>query len=204
MSNWLDIDDTATPALAVAAADPSNDPIERVRTFDRAYAQLKQEQKTFLTEWKQNRFNARKTIRMMGDRAPNATTVWRWGSDEAYAFVAKILKQDIVKEILEKERLVIRQDECVEELLEPKPILYQGAPTGFYENQPAAAAKVNETLLRVGGHMKEDEQVTQRGGPALIIQLTNRIGGEIISEVKVGVVPELPGPTPSWMDDDGP
>lgn len=199
--SFLDIGDE-TPALPVVVADAPSDPVERVRVFDAAYAQLKQEQKTFLVEWKKNHFNVSRTLRQMGDTAPNATTVWRWGTNEHYAFVAKVLKQDVVKDVLERERLVLRQDECAQDLLEPKPILYQGVPTGFYENQPAAAAKVNETLLRVGGHMKEDDQVAQRAGPALVIQLTNRVGGEVISEVKVGIVPELPAP--SWLDVDVP
>jgi hypothetical protein len=198
---WDDIEDDK-PALPVVVADPPGDPIERVRAFDKAYSQLKDDQKTFLVEWKKNNFNVRRTLRMMGESAPAATTIWRWNATEHYGFVAKVMKQDIVKDILERERLVLRQDDCVEQLLEPKPILYQGCPTGFYENQPAAAAKVNETLLRVGGHMKEDEQQSYKGGPALVIQLTNRIGGEIISEVRVGVIPELPAPTPSWLDEE--
>lgn len=202
MSDFLDIGDDPAPALPVVARDPPSDPMERVRAFEKAWAEISPQQKQYLGALKDCNFRQGKAIEAIGKTRTYASTVFRWRANEHYAFLEKAMKADLVKDILERERLVIRQDNIVEDLLEPKPILYQGAPTGFYENQPAAAAKVNETLLRVGGHMKEDDQVAQRGGPALVIQLTDRVGGEIVREVKVGVVPELPAP--SWMDvDDG-
>lgn len=200
MSDWLDIDDA--PTLSVVPVEAPSDPMARVRAFEKAWAEISVLQKQYLNALKDNNFRQGKAIEAIGKTRTYNSTVFRWRSNEHYAFLEKAMKADVVKDILERERLIIRQDNIVEDLLEAKPILYQGAPTGFYENQPAAAAKVNETLLRVGGHMKEDDQVAQRGGPALVIQLTNRIGGEIISEVKVGIVPELPAP--SWLDtDDG-
>ena len=202
MSDFLDIGDEPAPAFPVVARDPPSDPMERVRAFEKAWAEISLQQKQYLGALKDCNFRQGKAIEAIGKTRTYASTVFRWRANEHYAFLEKAMKADLVKDILERERLVIRQDNIVEDLLEPKPILYQGAPTGFYENQPAAAAKVNETLLRVGGHMKEDDQVAQRGGPALVIQLTDRVGGEVVREVKVGVIPELPAP--SWMDvDDG-
>ena len=198
MSDFLDIDDDK-PSFPVVAAAPPSDPLERLRAFETAWAAISDTQKKYLAALKDNNFRQGKAIEAIGKTRTFNSTVYRWRSNEHFAFLEKAMKADVVKDILERERLIIRQDNIVEDLLEPKPILYMGAPTGFFESQPAAAAKVNETLLRVGGHMKEDEQVAQRGGPALIIQLTNRVGGEIISEVKVGIVPELPAP--SWLDD---
>jgi hypothetical protein len=197
--SFLDIDDEPAPALPVVARDAPSDPLERLRAFETAWAELSVQQKGYLAKLKECNFRQGKALEAFGKTKTYASTVFRWRANEHYAFIEKAMKADMVKDILERERLIIRQDNIVDDLLEPKPILYQGAPTGFYENQPAAAAKVNETLLRVGGHMKEDDQVAQRGGPALVIQLTNRIGGEVISEVKVGIVPELPAP--SWLDD---
>ena len=197
----LDIDDDV-PALPVVAVEAPSDPMERVRAFEKAWAELSDPQKKYLAALKDNSFRQGKAIEAIGKTRTYNSTVYRWRSNEHFAFIEKAMKADVVKDILERERLVIRHDNIVEDLLEPKPILYQGAPTGFYENQAGQAAKVNETLLRVGGHLKEEDQVAQRGGPALVIQLTNRIGGEIISEVKVGVIPELPAP--AWLDlDDG-
>ncbi len=196
--SFLDIDDEA-PALPVVAVDAPSDPMERVRAFEKAWAELSAQQKIYLGALKDCNFRQGKAIEAIGKTKTYASTVYRWRANEHYAFIEKAMKADLVKDVLERERLVIRHDNIVEDLLEPKPILYQGAPTGFYENQAGQAAKVNETLLRVGGHLKEEDQVAQRGGPALVIQLTDRIGGEVIREVKVGVVPELPAP--SWLDD---
>lgn len=202
MSDFLDIGDEPAPAFPVVARDPPSDPMDRVKAFEKAWKKISLDQKKYLGALKDCNFRQGKAIEAIGKTRTYHSTVFRWRANEHYAFLEKAMKADLVKDILERERLVIRQDNIVEDLLEPKPILYQGAPTGFYENQPAAAAKVNETLLRVGGHMKEDDQVAQRGGPALVIQLTDRVGGEVIREVKVGVIPELPAP--SWMDvDDG-
>jgi hypothetical protein len=198
--SFLDIDDEPAPPLPVVVRDAPSDPLERLRAFETAWAELSVQQKGYLAKLKECNFRQRKALEAFGKSKTYASTVFRWRANEHYAFIEKAMKADMVKDILERERLIIRQDNIVDDLLEQKPILYQGEPTGFYENQPAAAAKVNETLLRVGGHMKEDDQVAQRGGPALVIQLTNRIGGEVISEVKVGIVPELPAP--SWWDEE--
>ena len=199
--SFLDIDDEA-PALPVVAVDAPSDPMERVRAFEKAWAELSVPQKSYLSALKDNNFRMSKAVEALGKTRTYTSTVYRWRANEHYAFIEKAMKADLVKDVLERERLVIRHDNIVEDLLEPKPILYQGVPTGFYENQGGQAAKVNETLLRVGGHLKEEDQVAQRGGPALVIQLTDRIGGEVIREVKVGVIPELPAP--AWLDlDDG-
>ena len=200
--SFLDIEDDDVPALPVVVKDPPSDPLERLRAFEKAWSELSDAQKKYLAVLKDVNFRQGKALEAIGKTKTYASTVYRWRANEHYAFIEKAMKADLVKDILERERLVIRQDNIVEDLLEPKPILYQGAPTGFYENQAASAAKVNETLLRVGGHLKEEDQVAQRGGPALIVQLTNRVGGEVISETVVGVIPELPAPTPSWLDDD--
>ena len=198
--SFLDIDDDEAPVLPAVVVDPPSDPMDRVRAFEKAWKKLSLPQKQYLGALKDCNFRQGIALRAIGKTQTYQSTVYRWRANEHYAFIEKALKADVVKDILSRERLIIRQDNIVEDLLEPKPILYQGAPTGFYENQAGQAAKVNETLLRVGGHLKEDDQVAQRGGPALIIQLTNRIGGEVVSEVRVGVVPELPAPT--WLDTD--
>ena len=175
MSDFLDIDDEA-PALPVVAVDAPSDPMERVRAFEKAWAELSVPQKSYLSALKDNNFRQGKAIEAIGKTRTYNSTVYRWRANEHYAFIEKAMKADLVKDVLERERLVIRHDNIVEDLLEPKPILYQGAPTGFYENQAGQAAKVNETLLRVGGHLKEEDQVAQRGGPAAQ-RLRVRCGG---------------------------
>lgn len=201
--SWLDIDEAedSPVAIHIATPDAPADPVERIRVFDAAWAKLKVEQKSFLVYWKAARFQKQRAYRAMeakGIQPPDDSTEYRWGKNENYAFVKKILKHDAVEDILERERLIMRQDDCAELLLAPKPILYQGEHTGFYENEPAAAAKVNETLLRVGGHLRDEQAAAPTSGPALIVQVTNKIGGEVESSVTIGVVPEQAAPV--WLD----
>lgn len=203
MTDWLDIDEPADNpiVLQVATPDAPPDPIERIRVFDAAWQKLTSAQQAFLFQWKQSRFSKQRAYRALiarGLKAPDDSTEWRWGRNESYAFVKKIMKHDAVADVLERERLVLRQDDYAEALMEPKPILYMGDPTGFYETQPAAAAKVNETLLRIGGHLRDEQAAAPTAGPALIVQVTNKIGGVIESSVVVGVVPEQPAP--DWLD----
>lgn len=210
MGGWLDIEE---PGQAVVASAPVpaavGDPIERIRAFDAAWAQLTTQQQMFLAKWKEARFNIRRTLRMMGSSAPNQSTPSRWAKDENYRLVTMIMQQDATADVLSRERLILRQDDCVESLLTPKPVLYQGIPvrdtrdpTGnaiLEEIDAGAAAKVNETLLRVGGHLRDEQEKAAVTGPALIVQVTSRETGEVVQVTAVGVTPQLP--PPSWLDE---
>jgi hypothetical protein len=203
MSDFLDIgdEDDAAPALPVVAKDAPSDPMERVRAFEKAWAELSDPQKKYLAALKDNSFRQGKAIEAIGKTRTYNSTVYRWRSNEHFAFIEKAMKADVVKDILERERLVIRHDNIVEDLLEPKPILYQGAPTGFYENQAGQAAKVNETLLRVGGHLKEEDQKNAFAhGPGLVIQVIAQDGTVQIAQVNNGI--EIKQPTPSFLEID--
>lgn len=212
--SWLDLDAEEPDQQLIVAAGPapvvSGDPIARIREFDAAWAVLTTQKQAFLVQLQKYGFNARRTVRAMGAAAPNQTTTSRWvKNDPNYAIVLRIMKQDATGDVLERERLILRQDECVESLLTPKPVLYQGIPvrdmrdptgnTILEEVEAAAAAKVNETLLRVGGHLRDEQEKSAFTGPALIVQVTNQITGEVEHVTAVGVVPQLP--PPSWLDE---
>ena len=198
-ADWLDEEDHPI-ALRAEVPPEASDPIARIRLFDDAWQHLSQRQKSFLSVWQEAHFSAAKARRLNPAVVPNDSTIYRWGQDTNYAIVIKVMKADAVSDVLERERLILRQDQCAEELLAPKPILHQGMDTGFKENNPAAAAKVNETLLRVGGHLRDEQALAPMNGPALIVQVTNKIG-ETISQTTVGVVPNLPAPTleDAWL-----
>ena len=189
--DWLDDDKSITLRARVSAVE-AEDPIARIRLFDAAWAQLSQRKKTFLAAWKDHRFNARAACRALGwDAAANV----RWSKDEHYELCRKIMQADVLPDVLDKARLVLRHDDCVEQLLESKPVLYQGMDTGFRRNSPAQAAKANEVLLRLGGHLHDEQEAAPRVGPQLVVQLTNVVNGAIESETLIGVVtPELPVP----------
>jgi len=186
------------------------DPSERSRDFDACWAQLSDKKKKFLVELQKYRFNARATIRSMGAAAPNQTTTSRWPrSDESYRRVLAIMQFEATEGVLSKEHLVLRHNDCVETLLTPKPVLYQGIPvrdtrdpTGnsvLEEVEAGAAAKANETLLRLGGHLRDEQEKASVVGPSLIVQVTSRESGEVVTTTNIGVLPELP--QPSWLDE---
>lgn len=67
--------------------------------------------------------------------------------EKDYATVVRIWRATAASAALDKDRLLARHDDLVETLMTPKPILYQGVPTGFYEIEAGAAARANEALL---------------------------------------------------------
>jgi hypothetical protein len=181
---------TTAPVLSATALQIT-DPTERIRAFESAWEKLSDAQKVWLTAFRQTNFHKRKALGLLGDRAPDQSTIFRWRSNEHFAFLEKALKADLVKDVLERDRLVIRTDNIVEDALERKPILYMGQPTGFFENDPGTALKGNEQLLKLGGHLKED---VQQGGftlPQLVIAVTAKTG-EVTQQIQVGVIPPQP------------
>ena len=200
MSDWLDIG--AAPALPVIAQDIA-DLKEQTVAFEDAWQRLTPRQRTFLETMQVCNFNARKTARRMNDETG---THPRWKASPDYVLCLDILRKFASKSVLNREKLIVRHDELVESLMTPKPVLHQGIPVMhegeiLYEIEAAAAAKVNKDLLEIGGHAKPADTGSAFGsGPALIIQVTNKIGGEVISTVNVGVVPNLPGPAEDeWL-----
>lgn len=202
MSNLNDdwLDEEACPiALRKPAPPEVEDPVARIRLFDKNWKKLSQRQKTFLAEWQKNRFNARRTCRVLGwDSGANV----RWNANEHFRLCKKVMQADVLPDVLDKARLVLRHDDCVEQLLEEHPILHQGMDTGFRENFPAAAAKANEVLLRLGGHLNDEQEAAPRVGPQLVVQLTNIVNGEVESETLIGVTPQLPVPEVCESEDD--
>ena len=197
--SWDDIDDDV-PALPVAVSEIV-DLGERIKTFEAAWKKLSPRQQKFLETWQLCNFNARKTARALGDQT-QAHARWVKGPD--FALCMDVMRRVEATQILNREKLIIRHDELVESLMTEKPVLHQGIPVymdgkPLMEIEAAAAAKVNKDLLEIGGHAKPEQQASFGAGPGLIVQVTNKIGGEVISTVNVGVVPNLPGPE-DWVD----
>jgi hypothetical protein len=136
MGDFLDIDDTESfPSLPVAVAD-LGDPVEKLRVYENAWANLSVAQKLFLNTYQECRFNISKTWRKLGKGRTSNGTEYRWRANEHYAFCKKVLETEAMNANLDKAKLINRQNDCVEQLLEERPIFYKGEPTGFFENQP--------------------------------------------------------------------
>lgn len=202
MSDWLDIDDQP-PALPVAVPENIADSLVE---YGARHAELSDKQKEFLKVLQDWRFNVNAACRATKgtDQQVAHRTAWTWIKDPSFGFCFKVLRKAGMPEILSKEKLVTRHDELVESLMTPKPVLYQGIPVFvdgqiLHEIDAGAAAKVNKDLMEIGGHAKPQEGPSFGNGPPLIIQVTNRIGGEVISQVTVGAIPQQAAPEDEWL-----
>lgn len=169
-----------------------------MRVFDNAWNALSQPQKNFLKLWHESGGSIRRVLKTL-NLDDHSAVRWRRGSPD-FALCEHILKAGITKEILQKERLTIRQDEIVEAGLAEVPILHQGLDTGFKQHADLGVAlRGNETLLRQGGHLKDEQPGAIGRGPMLSVEITN-IQGEVVQRREFGTVVELPSPT-DWIDE---
>jgi hypothetical protein len=154
LNDWLDITPEAQPAKAGLPAVivlPTDLPT-RVALVEECWARLTLAQRTFLTTWRECRYNARAANRRLHnhDYTNSAHTEWSRGRD--YATVMQAWRASAATEILDRDRLLARQDDLVETLMTPKPVLHQGIPV--YHNgeileeiEAGAAARANEAIL---------------------------------------------------------
>jgi hypothetical protein len=197
--------DASTPGLpvteqALAAAITAQ---ERRGQFIAAWGQLSDNQRVFLNTWRESRFNYARTFRVLaGTPVPATKTgLHRWRETPGFEFVEKMLRSASVEEILSRDYLVARHEDIVETALTPAAVLHQGVATGHFEVEAGVAARANETLLKVGGHLKEDKQELNVGiiGPSFIIQVMQPDG--VLRDITPrGVTIDLPAPAEDdWL-----
>jgi hypothetical protein len=174
--------------VAPPAAEDRNKLIESI------WQRLTPKQQRYLDAFEKQSFNNRAALRALGEDAPDPATVSKWKRQEDFMFIMKVRKTAQAMDALDKNNLVLETVHIRERALEPTPILYQGAPTGFHEYQPDTALRANEQLAKLGGHLKQDDGPAQQQGPALVIQVIQREGGMIDVSPK-GVTIELPAPS---------
>lgn len=176
--------------------------IEKRAQFVLAWESLTEKQRVFLNTWRECRFNASRAMRVLAATIHHTskTAVGLWAADPNFENVRDLLRAASVEEILSKNYLALRQDDIVETLLTPKPILNAGFATGHFEVQAGAASKANEVLLRLGGHLKDRDIDINIGivGPSLNIQVVQPTG-EVRDITPRGVPIALPEPT-DWID----
>ena len=214
---WLDIDlpkpsipegevsDASMPALPVGpqALTIAADAAAKREQFVVAWASLSDKQRVFLNTWRECRFNAAKAMRMPANTRHSITkqTVTNWQGNPSFEHVFTLLRSASVEQILNRDNLAARQEDIVETLLTPTPILHQGQHTGFMEVQAASASKANEVLLRLGGHLKDKDLEVNVGivGPSFQIQVMQP-SGELIDVTPQRVAVTLPEPDEDWID----
>jgi hypothetical protein len=201
--DWLEVEPVTMPATTAGLPAVVNTPMEvaeRVALLESCWSRLTLQQRTFLTTLREERFNARRAGRKLAG-VVGRTSHHNWMHESDYATVLQLWRGSAASEALDRDRLVARQDDIVETLLTPKPILHQGVSTGFEEVDATGAARANETLLKVGGHLREKEIDVSVGiiGPQFTIQVVQS-DGAIIDVTPVGVPVELPEPDAEWID----
>lgn len=179
MSDWLDTEEPTKAGLPAVVELPDSY-TARAALMEECWSRLTIRQKTFLQAWRDCRYNQRAAMRQLGwGEASKPNTGWMHNAD--YALVVRVWRANAAASALDKDRLLARQDDIVETLLTPKPVLHQGIPV-FHngavleEVEAGAAARANETLLQAAGVLKSGKDVEVNVGvviglPTLNIQV---------------------------------
>lgn len=154
--DWLDTGegrktDVVSLAQLPVAVELPVDPRARLALVEDCWRQLSDLQRLFLTAWRDNRYNATRASEQMGGK-PHRKTHERWLTQVAYGTIVKAWLGVASDRALDKDRLIARQDDIVETLLTPKPVLHQGVPVMIegkvlHEVEAGAASRANEVLL---------------------------------------------------------
>jgi hypothetical protein len=198
--DWLDISDNKQVAVLPAEVVVPPTFAERVALVESCWARLSINQRTFLTAWRERRYNASAACRAIG-LSDSTKPMTKWMDNSDFATVVRIWRQHAAGEALDKDRLLARQDDIVETLMTPKPILHQGAPTGFEEVEAGAASRANETLMKAAGLLKDKDVDTGVNiGPTLIVQIVQK-DGTVIDATPHTVNAELPEPVDAEFEE---
>jgi hypothetical protein len=194
--DWLEIGEReGERGCKLPAVVPSvPDPAARIRILEKAWAKLSINQRTFLTIYRESRFNERRAVQKLG-LSKKTKPMTNWMHDKNFATVVRLWRQAASDEALDKDRLIARQDDIVETLLTPKPILHQGLPTGHTMVEAGAASRANEVLMRAAGLLKDKELEVNIGvvGPSLNIAVV-KPDGALLDASPQGVTVDLPEP----------
>lgn len=197
--------DDQLPGLPLSsdAIDRAVTATEKRAQFIAAWGQLTDHQRVWLNTWRESRFNNARTIRVLsGTIVPaSKTTLHRWRTEPGFEYVEKVLRTASVEEILSRDYLAARHEDIAETAMTPAPILHQGVATGHFEADLGVAAKANETLMKLGGHLKDKELDLTVGivGPALMIQVVQP-DNTVKDITPRGVTVELPAPAEDEED----
>lgn len=157
----------------------------RKKLVEEVWSTLTSPQQVFLNTWMHHGFNVRATCRAL-DGTPEGvsrTTVSRWTQEENFAFMQKIILAAKREELVSADALQLRADYIADLALEPKPILFKGIPTGYYEQELGVALSANEQLMKAKGMFKTDEQSTR-----VTVRIVNLAGAD--QEPAIDVTPD--------------
>lgn len=201
MEDWLETQERV-PALPIPIELPA-EPAARVALAEQCWAALTDKQRIWLAAFRDNRLNARRTARATEiDRRSHAGWI---RSSREYATIVRLWMGITGSEALDKDRLLARQDDIVETLLTPKPVLYMGAPTGFEEVEAGGASRANEVLMKAAGLLKDRDievnvGVALNGPPTLSIQVLPKPPSAVVQREQVVIDAKyVEVPSDDWL-----
>lgn len=162
--DWLDTGESiGLPAPVELPADYS----ARAQLAETAWGKLSTRQKTFLSAYRDCRFNERAACRQIG-LSENTKPNTGWMQQPEYALVVRVWRANAAAGAQDRDRLLARHDDIVESALTPKPILHQGImvldtrpgarPGAVLEELDVGAARAaNADLMKAAGMLKDKE-----------------------------------------------
>lgn len=214
-ADWLDIAERPPVVLPIPVELPA-EPAARLALAEQCWASLSDKQRTSLTIFRDSRLSARRAEAQGG---VNRRTHREWfRNDMNYATLVRLWTGVAGSEALDKDRLLARQDDIVETLLTPKPILHQGImvpdtrpgawPGAILEEVEAgAASRANETLMKAAGLLKDKELDInigiQVGPPTLNIAVMPLPPSQVAKRENVVIdakFTEVPSEDESWLE----
>ncbi len=204
--DWLNDAPAQLPAPAALPVEPR----ARLALLEECFSRLTKIQREWLLAFQHNRLNVRRTARALGRDHGKSTSHRNWMREPDYSTVVRIWQAEAGQEALDRDRLLARQDDIVETLLTPKPVLHEGIavfdPRRPGENaileevEAGAASRANEVLMKAAGLLKDKELEVNIGlvGPALNIQVMQPDGG-VKDVTPRGVEIALPEPEEDWL-----
>lgn len=187
--DWLSTEPTSSlPAVpepvALAALTQIPDGVRaKSALLQECWARLTHKQQHYLNTLRDCRWNQRATIRALSEtpyRISKTSVAASWPSQDDYAFCLRVLKSNDANTVLDPDSLLLRQDDIIEQLMTPTPILHQGAATGYFENRAPAASKANETLMKAAGLLKNDDKTTRH-----VVRFVNLAGPDVQTAIEV-------------------
>lgn len=210
--DWLDTEEkSGLPAVVDLPADFAS----RAAIAEECWSRLTLKQKTFLQAWRECRYNARAACRQL-ELSEKTRPMASGLSNPDFAMVVRVWRANAAVNALDRDRLLARQDDIVETLLTPKPILHQGimvldtrpgarAGAVLEEVEAGAASRANETLMKAAGMLKDkDVEINVGivvGPPTLNIQVMPLPPSQSVRDQSVvidGKFTELP--SEDWLD----
>ena len=196
MTDWLELPDPDEAVLdalldegslpQVGAMPPAELPAAQGAVVA-ALRRLSWRQRLYLRAFLEGGATKRGAKRVMRDwgkaqHIPSDRTLATWPHVHAYAEALTLLKRHFSANAgLDRDSVIIKTGQVLEDAMTPKPILHQGVPTGFYEYEGNVAMRALEFAGKVNRMIGGDDASTRV--TLNIVNIANRETPDVTSRV---------------------